>query len=122
MESADPLMLLVGLPTIPVMLILGKLIRWEDKVLKLWLKNHRKIPFLDYLIGSPPEKARESAEKNMYSNDTLSDPMSVCRLFCGALLLPTASTIVGRFLYNRIASNLYKTILVCLQFHYNYLI
>jgi len=116
MESADPLMLLVGLPTIPVMLILGKLIRWEDKILKLWLKNHHKIPFLDYLIGSPPEKGRESAEKNLYSSDSLSDPISICRLFCGALLLPTAASIVGRCLYDRIASNLQKTLLGGLTF------
>lgn len=30
MERADPLFLLIGPPTIPVMLILGKMIRWED--------------------------------------------------------------------------------------------
>ena len=30
MERADPLFLLIGLLTIPVMLILGKMIRWED--------------------------------------------------------------------------------------------
>lgn len=113
MESADPLMLLVGLPSIPVMLILGKLIRWEDQVLRFWFNNHHKIPFMDYLLGSPPEKGRESVENSLYSSDSMSDPISMCRLFCGALLLPTASSIVGRCLYDRVASNLHKTILVC---------
>ncbi|TKS85087.1 Beta-centractin Actin-related protein 1B [Collichthys lucidus] len=32
MERADPLFLLMGLPTIPVVLVLGKMIRWEDYI------------------------------------------------------------------------------------------
>ncbi|GLG94171.1 E3 ubiquitin-protein ligase MARCH5 [Gryllus bimaculatus] len=39
MEQADPLVLLVGLPTIPIMLILGKMIHWEDTVLG-FLRRH----------------------------------------------------------------------------------
>lgn len=31
MEQADPLVLLVGLPTIPILLVLGKMLRWEDR-------------------------------------------------------------------------------------------
>ncbi|XP_054168724.1 E3 ubiquitin-protein ligase MARCHF5-like isoform X2 [Oppia nitens] len=111
MESSDPLMLLVGLPSIPVMLILSKFIRWENQVLKLWRKNHHKIPFLDNLIGNPPKKSRESAERNLYSGNNISDPIAICRLFCGALLLPTCASLVGRYLFDRLASNLHKTIL-----------
>ncbi len=48
MEKADPLFLLIGLPTIPVMLILGKMIRWEDYVLRLWRKHSPKFPLLGY--------------------------------------------------------------------------
>lgn len=36
MERADPLFLLMGLPTIPVVLVLGKMIRWEDYLVRLW--------------------------------------------------------------------------------------
>lgn len=36
MERADPLFLLMGLPTIPVMLVLGKMIHWEDYIVRLW--------------------------------------------------------------------------------------
>jgi E3 ubiquitin-protein ligase MARCH5 len=32
MERADPLLLLVSLPLVPVGLVLGKMIRWEDAV------------------------------------------------------------------------------------------
>lgn len=38
MERADPLFLLMGLPTIPVVLVLGKMIRWEDYIVRLWQK------------------------------------------------------------------------------------
>ena len=52
MEKADPLFLLIGLPTIPVMLILGKMVRWEDFILKLWRKHSEKIPLINYLFPS----------------------------------------------------------------------
>ena len=48
MEKADPLFLLLGLPTIPVMLILGKMVRWEDYILRLWRKHSPKLPLLSY--------------------------------------------------------------------------
>uniref|UniRef100_A0A669D0D6 E3 ubiquitin-protein ligase MARCHF5 n=1 Tax=Oreochromis niloticus TaxID=8128 RepID=A0A669D0D6_ORENI len=56
MERADPLFLLIGLPTIPVMLILGKMIRWEDYVLRLWRKYSNKLQILNSIfpgIGCP---------------------------------------------------------------------
>ncbi len=50
MEQADPLVLLVGLPTIPVMLILGKMIRWEDQVLRFLRKHSWKLPLLRHIL------------------------------------------------------------------------
>ncbi len=50
MERADPLFLLIGLPTIPVMLILGKMIRWEDYVLRLWRKYSTKLQILNSIF------------------------------------------------------------------------
>lgn len=52
MEKADPLMLFIGLPSIPVILILGKMIRWEEYLLKLWRKHSTKIPWLQFLYPS----------------------------------------------------------------------
>lgn len=46
MERADPLFLLMGLPTIPVMLVLGKMIRWEDYILRLWQRHSSKLQLL----------------------------------------------------------------------------
>ena len=50
MEKADPLIMLIGLPTIPVMLMLGRLIRWEDAVLKFWRKHSTKLPLLNLIF------------------------------------------------------------------------
>jgi len=52
MEKADPLVLLVGLPTIPIMLILGKMVRWEDSVLAFLRRNSNKVPLLKLLFPS----------------------------------------------------------------------
>jgi len=50
MEKADPLFLLIGLPTIPIVLILGRMIRWEEAVLKFWRKHASKLPLMNYLF------------------------------------------------------------------------
>ncbi len=50
MEKADPLFLLIGLPTIPIVLILGRMIRWEEAVLKFWRKHSVKLPLMNYLF------------------------------------------------------------------------
>lgn len=46
MERADPLFLLMGLPTIPVVLVLGKMIRWEDYIVRLWQRYYYKATLL----------------------------------------------------------------------------
>lgn len=46
MEQADPIVLLIGLPAIPVTLVLSKLIRWEDALLSFMRKNISKIPLV----------------------------------------------------------------------------
>lgn len=50
MERADPLFLLMGLPTIPVMLVLGKMIRWEDYVVRLWQRHSSKLQIFSGLV------------------------------------------------------------------------
>lgn len=51
MEKADPLIMLIGLPTIPVMLMLGRLIRWEEAVLKFWRKHSTKLPLMSLIFN-----------------------------------------------------------------------
>ncbi|KAK0137554.1 E3 ubiquitin-protein ligase MARCH5 [Merluccius polli] len=107
MERADPLFLLIGLPTIPVMLILGKMIRWEDYVLRLWRKYSNKLQILNSIfpgLGCPVP--RIPAEAN-----PLADHVSATRILCGALVFPTIATIVGKLMFSSVNSNLQRTIL-----------
>ena len=45
MERADPLFLLMGLPAIPVVLVLGKMIHWEDYIVRLWQRYYYRGRF-----------------------------------------------------------------------------
>ncbi|XP_023679961.1 E3 ubiquitin-protein ligase MARCHF5 isoform X1 [Paramormyrops kingsleyae] len=107
MERADPLFLLIGLPTIPVMLILGKMIRWEDYVLRLWRKYSTKLQILNSIfpgIGCPVPRIPAEASP-------LADHVSATRILCGALVFPTIATIVGKLMFSSVNSNLQRTIL-----------
>ncbi|MEQ2182016.1 E3 ubiquitin-protein ligase marchf5, partial [Goodea atripinnis] len=119
MERADPLFLLIGLPTIPVMLILGKMIRWEDYILRLWRKYSNKLQIFDkifpgwctfyrlkhiYSIGCPVPRIPAEASP-------LADHVSATRILCGALVFPTIATIVGKLMFSSVNSNLQRTIL-----------
>lgn len=50
MEQTDPLVLLVGLPTIPIVLVLCKMLRWEDQALNLFRRHAFKIPILKHFL------------------------------------------------------------------------
>lgn len=82
MERADPLFLLIGLPTIPLVLILGKMIRWEDYVLRFWRKYSPSLLKLfssgDAGLKIPP---RIPLDRPGYT-----DPTSATRVLCGAMI------------------------------------
>lgn len=110
MEKADPMIMLIGLPTIPVMLILGRLIRWEDAVLKFWRKYATKFPFFHTLFGKSSNQYLPRIPNESYSQS--SDPVSLTRTICGGLTLPTMATIFGKLFYNSVSSNFTRIILV----------
>ncbi|XP_054082054.1 E3 ubiquitin-protein ligase MARCHF5 [Zeugodacus cucurbitae] len=117
MENGDPLILLLGLPAIPVGLILGRMIRWEDAVIRL-IRNRRsvarKFPLMNFIIPYPEDEEEQLAQNP--ATPTLADPVSATRIFCGALILPTISTIVGRLLFESIEDTLHRTLLGGLTF------
>lgn len=56
LERADPLVLLIGLPAIPAGLILGRMIAWEEMVLRFIQTRQntaRKFPFLNLILPLP---------------------------------------------------------------------
>ncbi|XP_055381280.1 E3 ubiquitin-protein ligase MARCHF5 [Condylostylus longicornis] len=120
MENGDPLILLIGLPAIPVGLVLGRMIRWEDAVIRL-IRNRRnvarKFPLMSLIIPYPDEsdENQENHQQNP-STPSLSDPLSATRVFCGALLLPTISSLVGRLLFDSVDNSLHRTLLGGLTF------
>ncbi|TRZ00650.1 hypothetical protein DNTS_027229, partial [Danionella cerebrum] len=106
MERADPLFLLMGLPTIPVMLVLGRMIRWEDYLLRMWQRHSAKLQLFSALLpGSGRTLPRVPVEGN-FSGDHL----SVSRTLCGALVFPSIASLMGRLLFHRVTSNLQRTI------------
>ncbi len=56
MDQADPLIMLIALPSIPIMLVLCRFIKWEEFLLKYWRKYSNKLPVLNILLqnGKPP--------------------------------------------------------------------
>ncbi|XP_034291105.1 E3 ubiquitin-protein ligase MARCHF5-like [Pantherophis guttatus] len=108
MERADPLFLLMGLPTIPVMLVLGKMIRWEEYVLRVWRKYSSKLQVLHSWV---PGTSRPIPSIPLAESRYQSDHLSISRTLCGALVFPTIASLVGRVTFQRVNSNLQRTIL-----------
>lgn len=101
MERADPLFLLMGLPTIPVVLVLGKMIRWEDYLVRLWQRcSHKLHPGPGRYVPRVPVDGSNTG-----------DHVSVSRTLCGALIFPSVASLVGRMLFSRVPSNLQRTVL-----------
>ncbi|XP_055607295.1 E3 ubiquitin-protein ligase MARCHF5 [Uranotaenia lowii] len=131
MERAEPIVLLIGLPAVPIGLILGRMIRWEDFLLRfLQTKSFslRKFPMISLLLPISPiedDPFVNNADLNMSGGGgppavpnsvppgavVTSDPLSATRVLCGALLLPTISSIVGRVFFDSI-QNKFQQVLV----------
>lgn len=99
-DELDPLLLVIGLPVIPIALILAKLIKWEDYILRLWRHNFFTLPRpLSFLIESPPSQPRANCDQ-ILRDPGFNEPLGCTRMVCGALLLPTVSAIVGKIFFS----------------------
>lgn len=107
-DEADPLLLVIGLPVIPIALILAKLIKWEDFVLQLWKRSAQKVPRpLSYLIGQPPARLRANCDQ-LLQDPGFNEPLGCTRMVCGALLLPTVASLVGKLLFGRVSGSQWR--------------
>ncbi|KFB48824.1 AGAP001041-PA-like protein [Anopheles sinensis] len=114
LEQAEPLALLVCLPAIPAALVLGRMIRWEDMVLRMLQNtqyNIRKYPVISFMLPVTNEPTPSYPEPFPNNSINASEPLSVTRIFCGALMLPTVSTIVGKMFFKSIKNDLHRTLL-----------
>jgi len=115
MEQSDPMFLLIGLPTVPVMLILGRLVRWEEAVLSFLVRNIPRMPVLKYLL--PSFDVVDTSSRNQgIETPPLSDPVSATRVLCGALFFPSMAVLMGKLLFQPVHSNLQKSLLGGLSF------
>lgn len=116
MEQADPLILLIGLPAIPVALIVGKMVRWEDSVLQFIRTHLSNLPLIKYVLPFRIDvnpALPSTAERDL---PPFTDPVSATRILCGALLLPTIANICGKIFFDSYKSNFHRTVLGGLTF------
>jgi len=114
MERADPLLLLVVLPLVPVGLIIGQMIRWEETVLRFLRVTVPKTPVVRSLL---PAFAYQPERRGIQATlPPMSDPISYSRDFCGALFFPTVATFLGATLYKNVPSQFKRTLLGGLTF------
>jgi len=111
MEQADPLVLLIGLPAIPIALVVGRMVRWEDTVLYFIRKYLARIPLIKHILPFRVDVGPNFTRTNEEDIPPLSDPVSATRVLCGALLMPTISNLMGKMLFDSVKSNFHKTVL-----------
>ncbi|XP_035691919.1 E3 ubiquitin-protein ligase MARCHF5-like [Branchiostoma floridae] len=103
-DKADPLVAMIMLPTIPYMLILARMIPWDQYLLRVWRRHGNKLPFIKH---APAAYAREPAE----GGDGADTVKSGLRLFLGAMALPTMATICGKLFFRSVRPNWQRAIL-----------
>jgi len=115
MEQSDPLFLLIGLPTVPVMLVLGRLVRWEEALLGFLNRHVPRMPLVKQLLPSFQIASTGSTRQmNAQTGEVppFSDPVSATRILCGALIFPSMAVMMGKLFFHPLRSNLQRTILV----------
>lgn len=107
-EDSDPLLLVIGLPVIPIGLILAKLIKWEYYILRLWRQQAFKLPPpFNYFISEPPAQPRANCDL-LLLDQGFKEPLTCTRMICGALLLPTISALVGKIFFSKLTASTWR--------------
>ena len=109
LEESDPLVLIIGLPTIPLTLILAKMIRWDDYVLRAW-RHLTRIGIFKNLF--PEESSIHHLPVREPAEEVAVDATSATRIICGALALPSIAMFCGNILFYRSPSRTKRIFLV----------
>ncbi|EDV22703.1 uncharacterized protein TRIADDRAFT_58535 [Trichoplax adhaerens] len=102
-EKSDRLPLVIGLPAIPLILVLYKTVAWEDRCLR-WIRqtSHK------YSVATPEDRPQRVPAEPTHSTDL----SSLSRIICGALALPTIAVTCGNLFYgNYSLSNWQKALM-----------
>jgi len=106
MENADPLLLLVSLPLVPLGLVLGKMVKWQEPVLHFLRAHLPRLQITKYILPAFASTPQSEGSSSAASLPPSSDPVSVTRTFCGALFFPTVATFLGSTLFEEVQSPL----------------
>lgn len=116
LERTDHIFLMVALPAIPVCLGLGRMVRWEDYILRYLQNRQRKNYRLLSLFLPIPDDDSNQQDENAMARTNISDTLSTTRVVCGALLLPSISCFIGKMFFSNVQNNLHRTLLGGLGF------
>jgi E3 ubiquitin-protein ligase MARCH5 len=117
LEATDHIFLMVALPAIPICLVLGRMIRWEDCILRYLQNRQRKnYRMLSLILPIPEDDGNNQQAENQAARNNISDTLSTTRVLCGALFLPSIASIMGRVFFNNINNNLHRTLIGGLAF------
>ncbi|XP_017006222.2 E3 ubiquitin-protein ligase MARCHF5 [Drosophila takahashii] len=113
LNPSDPSIILImfGLPLIPVGLICGRLVPWEDALLQWARKCATMVRNRSFV-----RQNSECESQSYLVNPPLTDPVSQYRIFSGAIVLPTISYIVGQLIFRSVDNAVQRTLLGCLTF------
>ncbi|CAI2738863.1 unnamed protein product, partial [Dicrocoelium dendriticum] len=110
MRRTDPLLLLLGLPTIPACLLLLRTVPWENFLVVLWRHYlSRLIPFR-WLTDTSNWPAREAIV------DSSSEGHEFPRFLCASLTLPTVAAMTGQLLFPKVRTNTRRILLGALAY------
>ncbi|VUZ40249.1 unnamed protein product [Hymenolepis diminuta] len=104
MERADPMVLVIGLPAIPIGLVVIHLFDWQSLLLKIWRNHAYKIPLVQYFL--PKDVSLSRLQEIQDSNTSL----TVTRILSNSLTLPTFAVIFGRFIFGGVHSRVFRVL------------
>jgi len=112
LERTDPIFLIFALPLVPIGLVLGRMIPWEEPVLKTLRFVVPKVPILRNVLPAfnyVPDSGRPPVPASI---PPVSNPICVTRTICSGLLYPSLAAFLGWALYsNSCHSQLRRTLL-----------
>jgi len=111
-EKFDPVLLLVSLPLVPLGFVMTKMIRWQEPVLKLLRAKLPGIPLTRYLLPAFSALPESEGSASAASLPPPSDPVSLTRTFCGALVInPTMAFFLGSTIFEDVKSPLKRAVM-----------
>ncbi|XP_061184161.1 E3 ubiquitin-protein ligase MARCHF5-like isoform X2 [Saccostrea echinata] len=109
-EVENKMLLLISMPLIPVLLILGRMVQWEEALLKLWRRHAPR--FLTKLFTN----GLSTLPRLPADTTRIVDPVSATRIVCGALVLPSCAVLCGNLLFRSVRSNMQRTMMGGISF------